>query len=128
MLYCFKYHNVVAYLVDAVVKLTSFLTGDIYPIFLALCSSIIKNSLEFKTDFECPSTKFKICHKSHQDFASQKCLRQIFYLFIPRHTLVAGYYVFTLAVRVSVCLSSVCPLSIRPSVRTSFPFDNLSIY
>ena len=29
-------------------------------------------------------------------------------VFIPRHTLVAGYYVFTLAVRVSV----------RPSVRT----------
>ena len=34
----------------------------------------------------------------------------------------AGYYVFTLAVRVSV------RLYVRPSVRTSFPFDNLSIY
>ena len=39
-------------------------------------------------------------------------------LLLPRPTLLAGYYVFTLAVRVSV----------RPSVRTSFPFDNLSIY
>ena len=39
-------------------------------------------------------------------------------IFIPRHTLVAGYYVFALSVRVSVCTS----------VRTLFPFDNLSIY
>ena len=36
--------------------------------------------------------------------------------FIPRHTIVAGYYGFTLDVRVSV----------RPSVRFSFPDDNLS--
>ena len=42
----------------------------------------------------------------------------IFFLIIPRHTLVAGYYVFTLAARVSI----------GPSVRTLFPFDNLSIY
>ena len=33
---------------------------------------------------------------------------------IPRHTLVAGYYVFTLAVHVSVRLSVVC-LSVCPS-------------
>ena len=44
-------------------------------------------------------------------------------LFIPRHTLVAGYYVFTLAVRVSVR-----PSVVRTSVRNSFAFDNLSIY
>ena len=44
-------------------------------------------------------------------------------LFIPRHTLVAGYYVFTLAVRVSVR-----PSVVITSVRTSFPFDYLSIY
>ena len=46
---------------------------------------------------------------------------------IPRHKLVAGYYVFTLAVRVSVRLSVVCT-NVRPSVHTSFPFDSLSIY
>ena len=34
-----------------------------------------------------------------------------------------GYYVFMLAVRVSVR-----PSVVRTSVRTSFPFDNLSIY
>ena len=39
----------------------------------------------------------------------------------------AGYYVFTLAVHVSV-RPSVCSTSVRPSVRTSFPFDNLSNY
>ena len=37
-------------------------------------------------------------------------------VFIPRHTIVAGYYGFTLDVRVSV----------RQSVRFSFPDDNLS--
>ena len=42
---------------------------------------------------------------------------------IPRHKLVARYYVFMLAVRVSVR-----SLYVRPSVRTSFPFDSLSIY
>ena len=42
---------------------------------------------------------------------------------IPRHKLVAGYYVFMLTVRVSVR-----SLYVRPSVRTSFPFDSLSIY
>ena len=37
--------------------------------------------------------------------------------FIPRHTVVAGYYGFTLVIR----------LSVRPlSVRFSFPDDNLS--
>ena len=46
---------------------------------------------------------------------------------IPHHKLVTGYYVFTLAVRVSVRLS-VRSLFVRPSVRTSFPFDSLSIY
>ena len=50
------------------------------------------------------------------------CMLFHLHLFIPRHTLVVGYYVFTLAVSVSV------RLSVRPSVRTSFPFDNLSIY
>ena len=41
--------------------------------------------------------------------------------FIPRHTIVAGYYGFTLDVRVSVR-----PSVIRQSVRFSFPDDNLS--
>ena len=50
--------------------------------------------------------------------------------FIARHTIVAGYYGFTLDVRVSVRLS-VRPSVIRPSVshtsvRFSFPDDNLS--
>ena len=36
--------------------------------------------------------------------------------FIPLHTIVAGYYGFTLDVRMYVC----------PSVRISFPDDNLS--
>ena len=48
-------------------------------------------------------------------------------LFKPRHTLVAGHYVFTLTVPVSV-RPSVHPSVVRTSVRTSFPFDNLSIY
>ena len=41
-------------------------------------------------------------------------------LFIPRHTLVSGYYVIPFGV---------CP-SVRPSVRpcSPFPIDNLSIY
>ena len=43
-------------------------------------------------------------------------------MFIPRHTIVAGYYGFTLDVRVSVR-----PSVIRTSVRRfSFPDDNLS--
>ena len=46
-------------------------------------------------------------------------------IFIPRHTIVAGYYGFTLVVRVSVRLS-VRPSVVRPSVRFSFPDDNLS--
>ena len=37
-------------------------------------------------------------------------------IFIPRHKIGAGYYGFTLDVRVSVC----------PSIRFSFPDDNLS--
>ena len=41
--------------------------------------------------------------------------------FIPRHTIVAGYYGFTLVVRESVHQSVV-----RPSVRFSFADDNLS--
>ena len=44
-------------------------------------------------------------------------------IFKPRHTLVAGYYVFTLAARVSGR-----PSVVRTSVRTLFPFDNFSIY
>ena len=45
--------------------------------------------------------------------------------FIPHHTLVAGYCVFTWAIRVSV-RTSVRPSVVRPSVRpTSFPFGNL---
>ena len=39
-----------------------------------------------------------------------------FVLFVPRQTIVAGYYGFTLDVR----------LSIGPSIRFSFPDDNLS--
>ena len=41
--------------------------------------------------------------------------------FIPRHTIVAGYYGFTLVVR-----ESVRPSYVRPSVQFSFPDDNLS--
>ena len=41
-------------------------------------------------------------------------------IFIPRQTIVAGYYGFTLVVRESACLS------VRLSVRFSFPDDNLS--
>ena len=47
------------------------------------------------------------------------------FLFIPRHTIVAGYYGFTLDVRVSV-RPSVRPSVVRPSLRFSFPDDNLS--
>ena len=47
------------------------------------------------------------------------------FLIIPRHTIVAGYYGFTLDVRVSV-RPSVRPSVIRPSVRFSFPDANLS--
>ena len=46
-------------------------------------------------------------------------------IFIPRHTIVAGYYGFMLVVRESVC-PSVRRTSVRPSVRFSFPGDNLS--
>ena len=46
-------------------------------------------------------------------------------IFIPRHTIVAGYYGFTLVIRVSGRLS-VHPSYVRPSVRFSFPDDNLS--
>ena len=42
-------------------------------------------------------------------------------VFIPRHTLVAGYYGFTLVVR-----ESVCPSVVRPSICFLFPDDNLS--
>ena len=42
-------------------------------------------------------------------------------IFIPRHTVVAGYYGFTLVIP-----ESVCPSVVRPSVRFSFPDDNLS--
>ena len=42
-------------------------------------------------------------------------------IFIPRHTIVTGYYGFTLDVHVPVR-----PSVIRPSVRFSFPDDNLS--
>ena len=42
-------------------------------------------------------------------------------LFIPRHTIMEGYYGFTLVICVSVRLSIV-----PPSVRFSFPDDNLS--
>ena len=41
---------------------------------------------------------------------TSKTVRRIF---IPRHTLVAGYYVFTLAVRVSVRPSVVRPSALR---------------
>ena len=47
---------------------------------------------------------------------------------VHRHKLVAGNYVSRwLSLCLSVC-SSVRSLYIRPSVRTSFPFDSLSIY
>ena len=43
--------------------------------------------------------------------------------FIPRHMIVAEYYGFTLAVRVSVHLSLSC-ISVCPPVHISFPDDN----
>ena len=46
-------------------------------------------------------------------------------LFIPDHTIVAGYYGFTLDVCVSVH-PSISRTSVRPSIRFSFPDDNLS--
>ena len=42
--------------------------------------------------------------------------------FIPHHTIVVGYYGFTLDVRVSV------HLSVHPSIHFSFPGDNLSTH
>ena len=70
------------------------------------------------------------------------CLKRTcigFSLFIPRRTIVAGYYGFTLDVHVSVthegavmdCIPSertpsVRQSVVRPSVRISFPDDNLS--
>ena len=45
----------------------------------------------------------------------------LFFLFIPRRTIVAGYYDFMLDVRVSVR-----PLVVHPSIHFSFPDDNLS--
>ena len=50
-----------------------------------------------------------------------------FLVFKPRHMLVARYYFFTLVVRVCV-RPSLCLSVVRPSVRTSFSFDNFSIY
>ena len=47
------------------------------------------------------------------------------FVFIHRHTIVARYYGFTLDVRVSV-RASVRPSYARPTVRFSFPDDNLS--
>ena len=44
------------------------------------------------------------------------------HVFIPRNTIVAGYYTFTLDVRGSVRQSNVCLLSVRNSI----PDDNLS--
>ena len=59
--------------------------------------------------------------------AADDSLEYIF-IVIPRYTLVAGYYVFMLAVRVSV-RPSVHPSVVHTSsVRTSFPLNNLSIY
>ena len=48
-------------------------------------------------------------------------LEKILILFISRHTIVAGYYGFTLDVHMSVR-----PSISRPSVRFSFPDDDLS--
>ena len=45
-----------------------------------------------------------------------------FWVFIPHHTIVVGYYGFTLEVLVSVCH----PLVLHLSIRFSFPDDNLS--
>ena len=58
-----------------------------------------------------------------------KIIDNVVYYTLPQVS--GGYYVFTLAVRVSVCLSvrlSVRSLYVRPSVRTSFPLDSFSIY
>ena len=48
-----------------------------------------------------------------------------FFVFIHRHTIVARYYGFMLDVRVSV-RAFVRPSYVRPTVRFSFPGDNLS--
>ena len=45
----------------------------------------------------------------------------ILLIFIPRHTIVAWYYGFALVVRVPIR-----PSSVPPSIRFSFPDDNLS--
>ena len=51
---------------------------------------------------------------------------EYFIFFIPRHTIVAGYYGFTLDIHVSAVRPSVSQPYARPSVRISFPDDNLS--
>ena len=70
--------------------------------------------------------RFESLVKSQQcmKHQNQQCIRELpvlcFPIFIPRHTLVARYFVIPFGV---------CP-SVRPSVRpcSPFPIDNLSIY
>ena len=67
-----------------------------------------------------------IFYKSKAEFCCQTLTRErVLASFIPRHTIVAGYYGFTLDVCVSVC-PSVSRTSVRRSVCFSFPDDNLS--
>ena len=64
-----------------------------------------------------------LCHTGEQAMALGPLVFFVFFLFlfIPRHTIVAGYYGFSLDVSVSVR-----PSVIHPSVRFSFQDDNLS--
>ena len=52
-----------------------------------------------------------------QEFLVKVGVQKIFLFFIPRHTIVAGYYGFTLVVCVSVRR-----VSVRPSIRPFFVF------
>ena len=47
-------------------------------------------------------------------------------IFIPRQRIVTGYYGFTMDDRVFIHPSVVSRMSVYPSVRISFPDDNLS--
>ena len=51
---------------------------------------------------------------------NESCWEEHCLIFILRHTIVAGYYGFT------VVRESVCPSIVHPSARFSFPDDNLS--
>ena len=65
----------------------------------------------------CPNTK-----SEYDNTVNVLKFRTLYFmLFIPHHTIVAGYYGFALDVRMSVR-----PLVLHPSIRFLFPDDNLS--